>query len=167
MVTVATTSARTEHVSRRPINWATVRYERTDKEKLEQLRSPQLGVVRVQSVLGAANSPGELGAQHDEQQQASHLQTKTRQHDIHTGIECALCLGSAGEPSSSGLEDEREGVGTDEGDSICAWTEAGDMVTKDDDNTAKAEVDCSSNEGRADGQGDNVPGRRISQGRFN
>jgi len=83
------------------------------------------------------------------------MRRETGLHDLETDVDF-ISLIATEHRSTSGLKDKRNKVEEHEGDSICARAETRIMLSVDSDDSSETEVDCSTEECRTYGYGDDV-----------
>lgn len=136
------------------------RHRDAGQEQPPHPRAPQRLEPRVQPPLLPPHLHRELGAQRHERRQRRDLAGEAGDHDVDADVLGVLVVRRRGEAAAGGLQDERDEVAADEEEGVGARADARDVLAVDDDDAAEAEVDGGAEEGRADGEADEVSGRR-------
>ena len=133
----------------------------TPQEGLEEHRAPQRVVLGNPVVAVPVRPPGEVGAKRDVDQQRNDLGRQTGDHDIDAGVlQRRAAVGARGHGPADGLQQQSEEVAGDEQNAVGTRLQAREVLAVDDDDAAETQVDGGAQEGRADGQGDDLAVRR-------
>ena len=108
-----------------------------------------------------ADGPGELAADQHKGGHRRNLGRETSNHQVDAGLCRGFCVTSRGDGTSRSLQDKRQKIAADEeaGDEL--GREPRQAMSVDGDDASKAEVDGGREEGRADGQTDEVDDEGI------
>lgn len=130
-------------------------HERAEHEALAQFRER-----RVQHVAVLAHAQPVLDAQSHEDGQRRHLRGQTGDHNVDAGlVEVRLvAIRGRGNGAARGLQDQREQIAAHEDYGVGLRLDARDGGRVGDDQAAQADVDGGAEEGRADGEADQLPG---------
>ncbi len=103
------------------------------------------------------NPPRKLRTEQHEQQQANHLRTQTRNHDVYTRLFVIFVLCIRGHAAANGLKQEREEIAAHEEDGVGARLETGEVLAVDHDYAGQAEIGSGTYKSGAYCEADEIP----------
>ena len=86
-------------------------------------------------------APRKLGTQNGEDAETSYLPGDTSDHDVDSHLCARFGIGGRGDGAANGLQQQRDEVECDEGDSVGTRCETRNVFTICDDDAGEAEVD--------------------------
>lgn len=102
-----------------------------------------------------------IPAQNNEHNKRNDLQYQTSHHDMNPHLLHGVRGCTRGFCPAQRLEYQGHNIADDEGDGICAWLESCQILAENDNDAGQAEVDGCREEGRANGEGDEIPGCQV------